>query len=262
MHIFGKHVQTDHGLHTTDGLINLFDLVVNADGHTLKQIPFPAQFGACNAGGQTPCYVTAVPSRWRPPTRSSSPRPRRAPRLSANAAHHRHKASTAGVSADVNDARNQALDLGKLGFPIYYPKLLPAATGSWQPEYCSSATGNCDNPAEPSAAYDGSYPRRYVIHAPGGGVYPSYRMTVVLNSALGEFYGIQGTTWLHPPILNAKSSTENVNGKLLQIFKNGAHISLVAYRTSHGVYWVSNTLADELGNSQMIAIAASLTRAP
>ena len=36
-------MQTDHSLHTTDGLINLFDLVINADGLTIKQIPFPAQ---------------------------------------------------------------------------------------------------------------------------------------------------------------------------------------------------------------------------
>jgi hypothetical protein len=46
------------------------------------------------------------------------------------------------------------------------------------------------------------------------------------------------------------------------VFKNGARVSLVAYDTPQGVYWVSNTLADALGNNQMIAIAASLTRAP
>jgi len=259
--IFGKHVQTDQSVHTTDGLINLFAVIVRG-GTTLKSVPFPAQFGACNAGGQTPCYVTAFASqmeaayeKFMTPTQASTT-------TSASKAHHRHKAPTGGVTVDIDDARNQALDLGKLGFPVYYPKLLPAATDSWQPEYCSSATGNCDNPAEPSTAYDGSYPRAYHIHGQNGGVYPAYRITVVLNSALGEYYGIQGTTWLKPPIFNGTSSEENVNGKLLQIFKNGAHVSLVAYRTPQGSYWVSNTLADAIGNSQMIAIAASLTRAP
>jgi hypothetical protein len=93
-------------------------------------------------------------------------------------------------------------------------------------------------------------------------VYPAYRITAVLNSSEGDYYGIQGTTWQHPPILNATGSTENVDGKQLQVFKNGAHVSLVAYRTPQGVYWVSNTLADAIGNRQMIAIAASMTRAP
>src|ERR1700733_9162156 len=60
IHIFGQHVQTDLSLHTTDGIINLFDVIINAQKLTLKQIPFPANLGNCNAGGQTPCYVTAT----------------------------------------------------------------------------------------------------------------------------------------------------------------------------------------------------------
>jgi polyisoprenyl-teichoic acid--peptidoglycan teichoic acid transferase len=265
--IFGEHVQTDHFLHTTDGLIDLFDLVINADKLTLKQIPFPAQFGACGGvgpgGAQTPCYVTAVPSQMEaayqkfmtPTTAAATPSTAKKPR-------HSKKASTVGVTADVTDARNQALDLGNLGFPIYYPKLLPASTDVWQPQYCSSAAGNCNEYPNPGYEYNGSYPRRYEIHGENGSKYPAYRMTVVLNSALGEYYGIQGTTWLHPPIFNGTSSYQYVNGKALQVFRNGAHISLVAYRTPQAVYWVSNTLADAIGNSQMISIAASLTRAP
>jgi hypothetical protein len=35
---------------------------------------------------------------------------------------------------------------------------------------------------------------------------------------------------------------------------------MVAWRTSHAVYWVSNTLTQSLTSRQMIAIAASLTR--
>jgi LCP family protein required for cell wall assembly len=262
--IFGQHVQTDHSLHTTDGILNLFNIIINADKLTLRQIPFPAQLGNCNAGGQTPCYVTAsAPAmeaaykQFVTPTKATaakSPGPHKS--------HHASKSSTAGVTADVDDARNQALDLGKLGFPVYYARLVPAATDEWQPTYCSSVAGNCDNPLEPAAAYADSYPRRYEIHGENGGSFPAYRMTVVLNSNLGEYYGIQGTTWPKPPILNATSSTESVNGKTLQIFKNGAHVSLVAYRTPHGVYWVSNTLNDAIGNKQMIAIAASFTRAP
>jgi hypothetical protein len=34
----------------------------------------------------------------------------------------------------------------------------------------------------------------------------------------------------------------------------------VAWHTRQGVYWISNTLTDNLTNQQMVAIAASLTR--
>ncbi|HEY5316443.1 MAG TPA: LCP family protein, partial [Solirubrobacteraceae bacterium] len=61
--IFGRHTQTDRSLHTTDGLINLFNLVAFSAGHTIKQIPFPAIFLPCpiTAAGQTPCYVSGDP---------------------------------------------------------------------------------------------------------------------------------------------------------------------------------------------------------
>jgi hypothetical protein len=42
--------------------------------------------------------------------------------------------------------------------------------------------------------------RAYEITGAGHS-YPSYRMTLVLNGALGEYHGVQGTTWSDPPIL-------------------------------------------------------------
>jgi LCP family protein required for cell wall assembly len=261
--IFGANVQTDHTLHTTDGLINLFDDAINA-GHTLKQIPFPAVLEPCGGGtGQTPCYVTGDPGleqaayrKFVTPTH---------PAATTSTAHKRRKsvtASTAGLLANVADGRNQALALGKIGFPVYYPKLMAAANGQWNPAYCSSLTGNCDDGSEPASEYAGSYPRAYQIHATGGVSYPAYRMTVELNSALGLYYGIQGTSWLHPPILNNATQTKFVNHKQLSLYYNGSRISLVAWRTPQAVYWISNSLADAIPNGELVGIAASLTRAP
>ena len=51
-----------------------------------------------------------------------------------------------------------------------------------------------------------------------------------------------------------------VNGKQLLLYSNGGKLSLVAWRTPQGVYWVSNTLTDDISNRQMVAIAASLTQ--
>jgi hypothetical protein len=45
-----------------------------------------------------------------------------------------------------------------------------------------------------------AYPRDYGIDA-GGRSYRAYRMTLVVNPSLGGYYGVQGTTWMDPPIL-------------------------------------------------------------
>ena len=55
--IFGEHAQTDHNLHTVDGLINLFNLVAFSAGHTIKQIKFPAVLQPCG-GGFVPAFGT------------------------------------------------------------------------------------------------------------------------------------------------------------------------------------------------------------
>ena len=45
------------------------------------------------------------------------------------------------------------------------------------------------------------------------------------------------------------------------LYFNGGKLSLVAWRTPAAVYWISNSLTDTIGNRQMVAMAASLTRA-
>ena len=47
---FGKDVQTDGNLHRTDGLLDLFNLAINANGSAQKSIPFPDD-GTENVGG-------------------------------------------------------------------------------------------------------------------------------------------------------------------------------------------------------------------
>ncbi|HWF75319.1 MAG TPA: LytR family transcriptional regulator, partial [Solirubrobacteraceae bacterium] len=100
-----------------------------------------------------------------------------------------------------------------------------------------------------------------MIHDQSGQPHPAYRMTLVVNAALGEYYGVEGTAWRNPPILNSPQQTRIVHGKRLMLFLNGHHVALVGWRTAAGAYWVSNTLSDSLSNAAMIAIAASLTKA-
>jgi LCP family protein required for cell wall assembly len=264
LRLFGSHAQTDNTLHSANALEALLILVANGAGHQLKSIPFPAQLQPCGGGGQTPCYVTATQSaearayqKFMTPTVA---KPTAA--VSSSGTGKRHAGfSTAGLIADTADGRQQALALGRAGFPVYYPKLIqgPSPDSSRGAQYCSSISGNCNDGSEPSSEYIGSYPRQYVIHAPDGKLYKSYRMTLVINSALGLSYGVQGTTWRNPPILKSPTQTQMVGRKqLLEYFNGKGRLSIVAWKTPTAVYWISNTLTDYIPPKQMVGMAASL----
>jgi LCP family protein required for cell wall assembly len=266
LQIFGENVQTDRSLHSTDGLLELFDLVINADKLTLKSIPFPYTFTACGGGTQTPCYVTSTPEqeqaafrKFMTPTRAPIAPPASAQpaggTIGALAARPRAP-STAGLLADTGDGKSQSAQLGRVPFPVLYPKLIVRGA-----QYCFAITANCDDGSEPQSEYTHSYPRKYVIHGIGGVKYPSYVMTLVINSTEGQYYTVQGTTWRHPPILRKPSKVETVNGKKLFEYSYGGKLGLVAFRTPLAVYWIANTLTDSIPASQMVAMAASLTPA-
>jgi LCP family protein required for cell wall assembly len=139
------------------------------------------------------------------------------------------------------DARREGENLAvladpKLSFPFYFPGL-------------RNNTG----------AYSDNHPRLYRIRDETGKRHQAYRL--VLNSGLtGQYYGIQGMTWKDPPILDNPSATRMVNGRRLQVYKDGSHIRIVSWRTPRAVYWVTNTLTLTLTNDQMVGIAASLRR--
>ena len=264
--IFGKHAQTDQNLHTTDGLINLFNLVAFMDGHTIKQIKFPAQLQPCGGGGGATgvttaaapaCYVTAesgaerrVFAQLMTPTASRPAPATPSPVLAAGHAA-RKRSGPSNLIADLVGGEAQASALRRAGMPVYYPRVI--APGS---SYCSDLANNCYVETGAGTAY---YPRAYKFRQ-GGRRYFAYRMTIELNPVLGEYYGIQGMTWQHPPILKSPSFTRMLNGKELLVYANGGKVSVVAWRTAWGVYWVSNTLTETLSPRQMIGIAASLTR--
>ena len=225
LRIFGKNAQTDHDLHTIDGLINLFDLVLNSAGHTIKQIKFPAQFLPCDTtgAGGVPCYVAptstaAEQAAFRDFMRATTyGAAAQASDLRAPCPP-RERDAHAGLTADTTDGKAQAAALHSAHMPVYYPRLITSAFGSG---YCTTASANCDDGAEPETAYAGSYPRAYQIRDQEGHLQPAYRMTLVLNSVLGEYYGVQGTTWQHPPILGSPSGTKVVGGRKLFLYAQG-----------------------------------------
>ena len=131
--IVGRYAQTDGGLHTTDAVIQLFNLVANSAGHPFNQIPFPAQLRPCD--GSSGCDVSASraneaaayaqflsTSAGRVAATPSSP-----PSSGSQAPPAAH-AGSRGVVSDASAGLAQATALGSPGLPVYYPTVI--ATGS------------------------------------------------------------------------------------------------------------------------------------
>ena len=103
--------------------------------------------------------------------------------------------------------------------------------------------------------------RQYEIKDPDDDERPAYKMVIALeNPAVNlEYYGIQGTTWDDPPILNDPSETQTIDGRDYDLYYDGDRLRMVAFHEGGNAYWVSNTLLQTLDESQMMAIATSMT---
>jgi hypothetical protein len=122
------------------------------------------------------------------------------------------------------------------GLPVYSPRLL--------------ATGG---------RYRTDYARAYAIADRGGRRHRAYRI-VAFEGSIGQYYGVQGTTWKSPPILDDPSERRRIAGRTYELFYDGGRLRIVAWRTPSAVYWLSNTLLRTLTNRQMLALARSSAR--
>jgi LCP family protein required for cell wall assembly len=269
LHIIAEHSTFDRNLQTPGALIDLFNLVLSANGGTLKQIPFPANLSQASIGNDFVLPDSAAAVRrvyaelMRPTTRRAASKPARraTSRTSGHgshgpSAHHRAPGiDTSGLMADPADGRAQARSLTP-NMGVYYPDLIDAHSS-----YCSDLTTLCLNPSEPGSAYAHSYPRQYTVREPDGRRTHAYFMTIALtNAGLGQYYGVQGLHWTDPPILRHPQGTRRFRGRTYELFADdGGHITDVSFRVGPNVYWISNTLTSALPNREMIAIAESMT---
>jgi polyisoprenyl-teichoic acid--peptidoglycan teichoic acid transferase len=123
-----------------------------------------------------------------------------------------------------------------VGFPVFYPtKLVPG-----------------------SQIIDES--REYKIADEDKRVHTAYKLVFSIPGASVplEFYGLMGTTWLDPPILDNPTETREIGGREYMLFYDGDRLRLVAWKTDEAAYWLNNTLAQTLEEDEMIAIADSM----
>ena len=78
------------------------------------------------------------------------------------------------------------------------------------------------------------------------------------NTGQNEYWGIQQTGWDEPPILADPTLERTIAGRQYKLFFSGTRLHIVAFEQDGAVYWVVNTLRNDLSNETMLAIAKGL----
>jgi LCP family protein required for cell wall assembly len=237
--IFGRYAETDKGLRSSRQLLRLLKLALFSAQKPVAQVEFPAII----PNDPRDSFLTyqrdelraAVDAFLEGKTRySGKPRLRStADERRAARKRKRRPVGDAGLEEANGLGEEQAVAIGgELPYPVFFPRL-----------------------RVPGSAYV-DVPRVYTIKE-NGKRYPSYRM-VLKKGAIGEYYGVQGTAWKDPPILDEPNETRKLGKRTFQIYYTGRRIRLIAWRTPRAVYWISNTLTDTIPNKQMLGMARSV----
>jgi LCP family protein required for cell wall assembly len=70
------------------------------------------------------------------------------------------------------------------------------------------------------------------------------------------------TTWQDPPALDSPTTVVKHDGRSYDVWTEGGHIRQIAWQIGPTRAWITNTLLDELSNTQMIGLAASCEAVP
>jgi polyisoprenyl-teichoic acid--peptidoglycan teichoic acid transferase len=222
-------------------LIQLAKLVAFSQSKPLRQVKFRTSNVNYQLRGES--FVTSTPDLIQATLneflhgRSESSLPAKEPGSSSK--HHRHQKSAGASSAAIglyptSRGEEGALVTEAVGvpFPVLYPTL---------------QTGPAVQ--ENTRAYTLKDQHNHLHHA---------YVVVFKQSNLGGYYDIEGTDWLNPPIVAHPDETRTIGSRSYMVSSDGGHIHTIAWR-SHGVlYWVTNTLLEELSNQQMLGIARSV----
>jgi LCP family protein required for cell wall assembly len=231
--VFADNTRSD--IQSTGALRRLLRLMLGIQDKPIKQVKFHGRLGES--------YVTASPAQIKASVRQFLyQRPAKGPlsknRKRSKAARQGGRASGKVPLIDVSETGKAQADIASegVGFPVYYPRRLA-----------------------PRSSFAEDTPRTYTITGTDDKRYRAYKM-VFFTGYIGEYYGLQGTSWRDPPILQSPSETRRIRGREYMLFYNGDRLRLVAWRTKKGAYWVSNTLLQSVSAKEMLGVARWMSR--
>ena len=239
--IFGRNTATDGALRSRSEVLRLLKLALFSATKPIQEIHFEGEIGPSFVEASN-AQVKKLVQRFLDVKESPGPRGRAPGETPARKP--KHKQRRDADSLNLYDAtgigKDQALQAVQAGaggsLPVFYPTLLLNSSQFVPP------------------------PRVYKLMGTDGKRYGAFRMVVRRTNANGEYYGLQGTTWKNPPILDSPSETRKIGGREFKLFFAGDRLRLVAWSTPKATYWISNTLLQTLTKKQMMAIARSTRR--
>ncbi|HEY2632653.1 MAG TPA: LCP family protein [Solirubrobacteraceae bacterium] len=220
--------------HSSAGqLIELAKLAAFSQQKPLRQVKFQAENVNAMIGGNS--YVTASPSLIKATVREflHGHEQLKLPSSSSSSHHSHHSSSPSRASLDLFpvSATGKAMALTQapnLPFPLEYPTV---QTGPAVPEE-----------VHPYTLEDEHKHRHHAYVA------------VWQQTGLGGYYDVEGLDWVNIPLF-AHARPQKIGGRSYLIVDDGAHIHDIGWRVGKAIYFVSNTLLEDLSNGQMIAIA-------
>ncbi|MCX6364174.1 MAG: LCP family protein [Actinobacteria bacterium] len=79
----------------------------------------------------------------------------------------------------------------------------------------------------------------------------------VVATPLGGYWGIQAMRWMDPPAIQNPNSTQVIAGQEYMLFYQADHLHMMAWKRNGTLYWVLNTLDNQLSNDLMMGLATS-----
>ena len=244
--IVARYTDPDKHFLKTKTLLSLLKLALNVSENPVQEVAFGDGRLRDEGGG---VYITAPRDAIRDTVHNflnarTTAKPKGEVKATAEekrAARKTRKRNKASAIPGLEIARQEGEDQAivaatKLDFPFYFPEL--------------RLTG---------ARYAAPQPRIYTLKDGTGKRHKAYRL-VLKKGIENEYYGIQGTTWKSPPILDGAHDVVERSGRKLLVYYDGRRVRLVAWRTKKAVYYVHNTLLRSIDRRRMIGIAASLSR--
>jgi LCP family protein required for cell wall assembly len=243
MKIFGRNTSTSRSLRSRSEVLRLLKLALFSANQPIQEIHFEGEIG--------PSYVEASNEQVKKLVQQflnveDTPGPRGEAEQRDPGARKRRKRGQRPDAASIGlfdatalgeDQGLQAVQAGAGGtLPVFYPTMLLGSS-----EFADA-------------------PRVYKMRGTDGKRYGAYRMVMRKYNANGEYYGLQGTTWQNPPILDDPTETRRIGGREYELHFAGDRLRLVAWRTPKAAYWISNTLLQTLTEKQMMGIARSVRR--
>jgi polyisoprenyl-teichoic acid--peptidoglycan teichoic acid transferase len=222
-------------------LIQLAKLVAFSQAKPLRQVRFlTTDVNATFNGGS---YVTSTPALEKETLANflnghqpSSPTVLK-PHAARHATHGHHHSSAAPSARSLNlypTSSSGQSEAVKAAIEVPFRVLFPALqTGSAQQQIV----------------------RPYKLKDESGRPHHAY-VVVWQQNLIGGYYDFEGTDWLNPPLF-AHTRTERIGGREYKLVDDGSHIHVVGWVSKGVLYWLTNTLLEELSNAQMLAIARS-----